>query len=95
MVFLKRVLNVFWAIQATFVVKQPLYDLRTPLEPKKFTQGHLMKTEWLIADVTSVWSPDRVEHDIFGVISGVYWPIQATFVVGGAFLWFRNPPSEA
>ena len=45
-----------------------------------------MKTEWLVTDVTSVGSPDRVEHGIFVVILGVYWPIQATFVVGGASL---------
>ena len=41
-----------------------------------------MKTEWLVTDVTSVGSPARVERAIFGVILGVFWPIQAVFVVG-------------
>ena len=39
--------------------------------PNNFTQGHLMKTKW---------SPDSAKRDIFGVILGVFWPIQAAFV---------------
>ena len=44
-----------------------------------------MKIEWLIADVPSVGFPARAERDIFGVILGVFWPIQASFVVGESF----------
>ena len=41
-----------------------------------------MKSEWLVANVLSVGSPDRAERDILGVILGVFWPVQATFVGG-------------
>ena len=46
----------FWSIQAVFVVGEPLCDvLRNPfLRPNNFTQGHLMKIEWLVTDVTAV-----------------------------------------
>ena len=48
-----------------------------------FTQGHLMKKEWLVSDVTVVRSPDRVERAILGVILARFFlPIQAAFVVG-------------
>ena len=40
----------------------------------------------MVTDFTSIQSPDRVEYSIFAVILGVFWPIQATFVVGGAIL---------
>ena len=40
-----------------------------------------MKIEWLVADVTPVWFPDRAERDILGIILGVYWPIHAVLVV--------------
>ena len=40
-----------------------------------------MKIEWLVTNVTSVGSPDRAEHAILGAILGIFWPIQATFVV--------------
>ena len=33
-------------------------------------------------DVTAVGSPDRAERAILGMILGVFWSIQATFVVG-------------
>ena len=39
-----------------------------------------MKIEWLVADVISVRSPDRAEHDILGVMLDVFWPTQAAFV---------------
>ena len=41
-----------------------------------------MKREWLVIDVTAVGSPTRAEGDIFGLTFGVFWPVQATFVVG-------------
>ena len=41
-----------------------------------------MKTEWLVADVTDVSSPDRADRYIFGLILNVLWPIQAAVVVG-------------
>ena len=40
-----------------------------------------MTVEWLVADVTSVRSPARAEHDIFGVILGVFWQTQDLLVV--------------
>ena len=38
------------------------------MSPNKFTQGHLMKMQWLVADVTAVGSPDRAEGAILGLI---------------------------
>ena len=44
-----------------------------------------MKIEWLVTDVTSAESPVRAEPGFFGLILDVFWPIQATFVVGEPF----------
>ena len=52
------------------------------MSPNNFNQGHALKIEWLVADVAPVVSPDRAERDILEMILDVYWPIQATFVVG-------------
>ena len=41
-----------------------------------------MKIEYLIANETSVGSPAKVERDIFWMIYGVCWPVQAAIVVG-------------
>ena len=50
-----------------------------------------MKTEWLVTNV-AVGSPDRAERDILKMILDVFWPIQATFVVGEPFCDVsRNP----
>ena len=38
------------------------------MSSNNFTQGHLVKIEWLVADVTAVGSPDRAERAILGVI---------------------------
>ena len=38
------------------------------LSAKKFTQDHLLKTRWLVANVTPAGSPDRAEHDILVMI---------------------------
>ena len=40
-----------------------------------------MKTERLATVVTAVGLHDREERDIFGILLGVFWPIQATFVI--------------
>ena len=41
-----------------------------------------MKTEWLVAGVTAVRSPDRADRAFLGVIFAgpFFWPIQAAFV---------------
>ena len=44
----------------------------------KFTQGHLIKIDWLVTNVTTVRSPDRAGGAIFGAF---FLPIQAVFVV--------------
>ena len=41
-----------------------------------------MKIEGFIADVTSVGSPARVKHDIWGKILVIFWPIHVAFVIG-------------
>ena len=38
------------------------------MSSNKFTRGHLVKIEWLVADVTAVGSLDRAECAILGVI---------------------------
>ena len=55
------------------------------------TYGHLMKIEWLITDVPAVRSPDRAERAILGMILGVFWPIQALFVIGEPLCDVRSP----
>ena len=50
-----------------------------------------MKIEWLDANVTPVGFPDRTEPDILGVIFGICWPIQATFVDGKPFCAVGTP----
>ena len=40
-----------------------------------------MRTEWLVADVTSVRSPDRGEREILGMILGVFWSFQVASVI--------------
>ena len=41
-----------------------------------------MKIKWLLTDVIVIGSPDRAWRAILGVILGVFWSIQAVFVVG-------------
>ena len=38
------------------------------LSSNNFTYGHLVKIEWVVADVTGVGSLDRAKHAILGVI---------------------------
>ena len=51
-----------------------------------------MKTERLIANVTPVGSPDRAEHDILGVILGVFWPSQAVLLAEEPLCDVGTPP---
>ena len=51
---------------ATVCCRNPL------LSPNNFTYDHLMKTKGLIADVKSVESPARAEHDTFGVSLDIF-----------------------
>ena len=50
-----------------------------------------MKTEWLVINVTAVESPGRAERVILGVILGIFWSIQAVFVVGGPVCGVLTP----
>ena len=47
---------------------------RNPLlGPDNFIQDHLVKIEWLFANVTVVESPDRGERDILEMILSIFW----------------------
>ena len=46
------------------------------MSPNIFTWGHIVKIEWLVAEVTAVGSIDNAERAIFGVID------QVIFVAG-------------
>ena len=50
-----------------------------------------MKIEGLIADVTSIGFPARAEHDIFRVILGAFWPIQAILWTGSYVVIWESP----
>ena len=52
------------------MVGEPLCDVcrNLILSSKNFTWGHLVKIEWLVADVTVVGSLDRAKRAILGVI---------------------------
>ena len=63
----------------------------TTMSPNTLTQGHLIKIEWLFADVTFVGSHDRGERANLGMILSVFWPIQAAFVVGEPLLTWKSP----
>ena len=53
------------------------------MSTNNFTQDQFLKIEWLVADVTTVGSPDRAGRDInFGGDFGCFSPIQVVFVVG-------------
>ena len=76
------------------MVGEPLCDVGTPLlTSNKSTQGHIMKIEWLVADVTAVCPPDRTECAMLGVIltGALFWQIQAVFVVRAVFCDARTP----
>ena len=50
-----------------------------------------MKIKWLIANVTAAGSPARAKRDILEVMLDVFWPIQATFVIGEPFCDLQIP----
>ena len=50
-----------------------------------------MRIEWLVSDVTPIVSPERAERDIFGVILGVFWPIQTANVAGESLCDLETP----
>ena len=54
--------------------------------PNNFTQGHLLKIEWLVLNVTLVGSPDRAECDMFEDDFGHFLPVQAAIVVWDHFV---------
>ena len=57
------------------------------MSPNNFTQGYFMKTERLVADVTTVGSPDRTEQDVFWCDLGFFCPFrQVAIAVGEAIL---------
>ena len=63
----------------------------SPLRSNKFTEGHSMKIEGLIADVTFVGSPARAERYMLRVIFDGFWPIQDAFVVWEPFCHLEIP----
>ena len=46
------------------------------------TVQYLMKLEWLIANVTAVWSPIRAESAVFGSFLAFFGQIWSIFVTG-------------
>ena len=60
------------------------------LSPNDFIQGHLMKVEWFVGDVTAVGSSDRAERAILEVILAVFFQSRS-FCGRGATLSCRNP----
>ena len=52
----------------------------SPLDPYNFTQAHLMKTEWLVADATPGVSPDRAEGATQEMISHVSFASSGRFI---------------
>ena len=59
----------FLPIQAVFAKKEQACDIGILLlSPNKFTQGYLLKIEWLVTNETAVGSLDIAEHVILWVI---------------------------
>ena len=57
------------------------------LSPNNFTQGHSMKIEMLVADVTAVRFPDRAERAILGtILAGHFFHNSGRFCCPGATL---------
>ena len=58
--------------------------LKVPIVSRYENHEHTLKPfigNRVIADATTVWSPDRVESDILGMILGVFWSVQAVIMV--------------
>ena len=58
------------------MVRKALCDLEIPSKAliPLLRVINLMKTEWLVTDVTPVGSPARAELDILEVILDIFWP---------------------
>ena len=86
-------LDVFLANSGHFCGQGATLWCRNPLlSPNVFSYRRLMKTEWLVTAVTTVGSPDRAEDKMLRLILDMFWPNQATFVVGEP-LWDVRDPS--
>ena len=65
----RSLLGVFFVNSGHICGRGATLRYRNPLlSPNNFTQGHLVKIEWLVTDVTAVGSPARAERAILGVI---------------------------
>ena len=70
------------------MVRGPLCDVGIPvLSPNNFTEAHIIKTEWLAANMPSLRSPDRAKRDIFVMMLHTYLDI---FCQSSPFLWFGS-----
>ena len=54
------------------------------MSPNTFIQDQVLKIEWLFADVTPVWSPDRAERGILEMILDVFLANSGRFCGRGA-----------
>ena len=89
----RDILELFWTVLAnlcriccpgaTLRCRKPL------LSPNTFTYGHLLKIEWLVANVTSVGFPDRAEHDMLGMTLSVLFANSDCYCCRGATWWCR------
>ena len=62
-------LGVFLANPGHFCGRSATLRGRNPvLSSNNFTEGHLMKLEWLVVNVTGIGPPGRAEHAILGMI---------------------------
>ena len=79
------------------MVAELLCDIGNPvLSPNNLTQGHLMKIEWLVANVAAVGSPDRVERSILGVIlAGRFFDQFRPYLQAGSHFVRQEPSLES
>ena len=62
------------------------------LSPNRFTEGRLLKIEWLVTNVTPVGSRDRAEHTVLVWFwLGVFLVASGDFCGRRAILWWRTP----
>ena len=64
------------------------------MSPNRFTQGHLMKIELLVAGITVVGSPNIAERAMYfggDFTWALFWPIQAVFLVREPFCDVGTP----
>ena len=93
-------LGCFWADLGHFCGRAAILWCRNPfLGPTNFALGHLLKTEWLVADVTPVRPPARAKRDIFRDDFGSFLAKSGRFCVlakSGNFCdWEETFPSWA